>query len=181
MKFERRRGIQGKDTHKDPTFKKIVEDYLLCQRWTDGRSNPDFKIIDPFARNCVWAEPYTNDINPDTKALDHLDALDYLRSIDRIGERFCGAIYDPPFSDRQNKEIYGESNLYTNPAKIKKIERELGNLIEHGGYIVKAGYNTNFSHDAFELVHVAHLYYGGSINDTIISVWLKTCSLEEWI
>ena len=101
-------------------------------------------IIDPFARNCEFAWPYTNDIDTSTNAEQHLDAEEFLKRMKDM--RFGGAILDPPFSNHQSREIYGSENLYTDPAKMKRIEMELGSLIELGGYVVKFGYNLNFSH-----------------------------------
>lgn len=135
-------------------------------------------ILDPFARNCDFAHPYTNDINPDTRAASHLDAEEWLRGLRETyhEESFDGAILDPPFSAHQTKEIYGTPNLYANPAKIRTIEMLLGELVMPGGKIVKFGYNSNFSHQAYECVGIQLVRYGGSINDMIISVHQRTIS-----
>lgn len=36
--------------------------------------------VDPFARNKDWAT-YTNDLNPQTRAQSHVDAVDFLESL----------------------------------------------------------------------------------------------------
>jgi len=138
-------------------------------------------VLDPFARNCEFAHPYTNDINPETNAASHLDAEEWLQELtdQYLTESFGGAILDPPFSNHQSEEIYGTSNLYTNPAKMKKVEMLLGNLIQVGGKIVKFGYNSNFSHNAFDCVGIYLVRYGGSMNDMIISVHQRGIS-GEW-
>ncbi len=142
--------------------------------------NPHSRIIDPFARNCTLAHPNTNDIDPNTKANWHMDALDFLNTA--WGDMpFDVGILDPPFSARQDKEIYGDTNLYTMPKKLKKIEITLGNIIRTGGYVIKFGYNSNFSHKAFELDHLVLVQYGGCINDMIISIHTKTIpNLEDF-
>ena len=165
MKFSRSFGLQTKDTLRCKEAFRVVRKYL------EGK-----KVIDPFARDCEFAHPYTNDINPDTKAVDHLDVEQYLDYwLGFFDEGFDGAIYDPPFSDKQAAEIYDgwDINLYTSPSKILRIERSLGDLIVPGGYVVKFGYNSNFSHKAFECVEIKLVRYGGSINDMIISVHKK--------
>ena len=172
--FDRVRGIQTKDTLSDPMAAALVKKYLSGMQ----------PIIDPFARNCEFAWPYTNDIDPNTVAEKHLDVEEFLKSfhddkLDFVGPVFGGAILDPPFSDHQSREIHGAENLYTNPAKMKRVEMMLGSLIEIGGYVVKFGYNSNFTHDAFECVAVRLIRYGGSMNDMIISVHQRTIS-SEW-
>ena len=170
MKFTRSFGMQTKDTLR------CKEAFSVVRKYLEGK-----KVIDPFARDCEFAYPYTNDINPETKAQDHLDVEEYLNywlgffdESTSNDDLFDGAIYDPPFSDRQTKEAYQQTtNLYTLGGKILRIERSLGDLIVPGGYVVKFGYNSNFSHKAFECVEIKLVRYGGSINDMIISVHKK--------
>ena len=128
---------------------------------------------DPFARNCRWAEPWTNDINIDTKAKWHLDAEDFLREIDT--ERFAIMLLDPPFSDRMSKDKYQSSgNLYaSDSAKMLRIQKLAGNLVIPGGFIIKAGYNTNKPHNCFDLVEVRIVAMGNCRNDVLFSVWQK--------
>tara|TARA_R100001163_G_scaffold59383_1_gene48127 strand:+ start:418 stop:930 length:513 start_codon:yes stop_codon:yes gene_type:complete len=154
--------MQTKDTLRCKEAFSVVKEYL------EGK-----QVVDPFARNCEFAYPYTNDINPETKAQDHMDVEEYLEYWHRQQWMFDGAIYDPPFSDRQAKEAYGQTNLYTLAGKVLRVERSLGDLIMPGGYVVKFGYNSNFSHKAFECVEIKLLRYGGSMNDMIISVHKK--------
>lgn len=169
IEFTRMRGRQTKNTLDCGIAYSIVHKYL------EG-----LKTIDPFARNCSFAHPYTNDINPNTTAVDHLDVEEYLEYWSKQKVKFHGAILDPPFSARQDKEIYGDSNLYTQPAKMKRVELALGNLVE--GYVVKFGYNSNFSHDAFSCIGVHLIRYGGSMNDLIVSIHKRTnLDLDEWL
>lgn len=163
MKFTRSFGMQTKDTLR------CTEAFSVVRKYLEGK-----QVIDPFARNCEFAYPYTNDINPNTKAQDHMDVEEYLEYWERQQWIFDGAIYDPPFSDRQTKEAYGVTNLYTLPGKVLRIEQSLGDLIHPGGYVVKFGYNSNFTHKAFECVEIKLVRYGGSLNDMIISVHKKT-------
>ena len=170
IEFTRSMGRQTKNTLECNIAYSIVHKYLS-----------GLKTIDPFARNCEFAHPYTNDINPNTNAQDHLDAEDYLEYWNLMKVKFQGAILDPPFSARQDKEIYGDANLYTQPGKMKRIELALGNLVEAGGYVVKFGYNSNFSHDAFTCVGIHLIRYGGSMNDLIVSIHQRTLGdLGDW-
>lgn len=167
------------DTHRMPSFERLFGKYRSLVK-------EDEVLIDPFARNCPWAHPYTNDLNPDTDAQDHMDAMQWLRVMEAVrltqGLKIGMAILDPPFSDRQAGEIYGSPNLYaSDSAKLTKIFNMAGNLVEPGGYIVKAGYNTNPFHPCFDLVEVKMVYHGGTCNDTVFSVWRKTnYTLWDW-
>ena len=165
------KGTQTKDTLSDRKVMNLVKSYLT----------PYSRIIDPFARDCQLAGKCTNDIDPNTKAHYHMDALDFLL-LDWGKHGFDVGILDPPFSARQDKEIYGDTNLYTKPGKLRDIELALGNLIRTNGCVIKFGYNSNFSHKAFELEHIVLVQYGGCINDMIISIHTKTYpDLKEYM
>jgi hypothetical protein len=164
------------DTHEMPSMRRLFAKYRALL--------PDeARLIDPFARNCEWAHPFTNDLNPDTLAEDHLDAEMYLDAITQVYDNFDLAILDPPFSDRQAGELYGTPNLYaSDSAKMTAIGYKLGNLIKPGGYIIKAGYNSNPFHPGFECVEIRMVYHGGTANDTVFSVWQKMDGdLREWM
>tara|TARA_Y100000004_G_scaffold7648_1_gene8547 strand:+ start:318 stop:869 length:552 start_codon:yes stop_codon:yes gene_type:complete len=157
--------IQTKDTLSDKAVIRIVKPYLKRAKF----------VIDPFSRNCTLAKPYTNDIDPNTNANHHMDVIDFLKKAHSLWKSiFELAIYDPPFSNRQNKEIYGDTNLYTIPKKVRDLELLLGGLIIPKGHIIKFGYNSNFTHQGFELVDVHLIQYGGSINDMIVSIHQRT-------
>ena len=178
--FSRVQGNQTRDTHTDKSYARLFKKY------GSGNLIENSRTIDPFARNCEWAYPFTNDINPETRAEFHEEALDFITRMN-LPDGFQLGLLDPPFSDRQAKDKYGSSNLYASDArKIKQISQALGNVIELGGFIIKAGYNSNSFHAGFELVEIVMVHYNGSIQDTIFSVWEKVSSLgsistnQEW-
>ena len=71
--FSTIKGKQTKDTLSDVKVRRFVLRYL----------KPWQLVIDPFARNCTLAYPFTNDINPNTKAVYNMDALDFIERFDR--------------------------------------------------------------------------------------------------
>lgn len=180
----------NKNTHQIKAFRKITDKYmsefLPIQRDIVAGSRESlcwpFEIaIDPFARDCMLAYPHTNDINPDTQAVHNLDALEFLRSYEY--RTFDVGLLDPPFSDRMSKDKYGTSNLYASDSKkMRSIELQLGNLIKHGGVIIKFGYNTSKPHPGFECEEVEIWNLGACRNDILVSVWRKTVTglWEEW-
>jgi len=125
-------------------------------------------------------------LNPDTTAQEHLDAEAYLDYLHALGDLdfddwFIGLL-DPPFSDRQASEAYGTPNLYaSDPRKLTRISELLGDLIVPGGYIIKAGYNTNRPHPCFTLIEIQIVNTGACRNDILFSVWKKEQhTLEDW-
>ena len=61
--------------------------------------------VDPFARNCGWAT-YANDLNSNTAAQRHLEALDFLKMLHGREVRPGLVLFDPPYSRKQVKEVY---------------------------------------------------------------------------
>lgn len=165
----------SKDTHEWRPYKAIWEKYAL-EVLPMKAIYHDFELaIDPFARNCDWAYPYTNDLNIDTLAKNHLDAEAYLEMVrDYATSRFGIALLDPPFSDRMSKDKYGTSNLYSSDSgKMTRIQKLAGDLVLPGGYIVKAGYNSSRPHPCFDLVEMRVVCLGAIQNDVIFTVWRK--------
>lgn len=102
--------------------------------------------VDPFARNCAWAT-HTNDLNPDTLAKSHMDALDFLAWCLETKIHPDLVIFDPPFSPRQLKECYeGIGRSFTQEAAQRtgswSPEKDLiAKIIEPGGYVLSFGWN----------------------------------------
>ena len=163
----------GIDTHTTSYFRLIWKD------WVTGFD--DQKICDPFARDCTLAAPYTNDINCNTKAKSHFDALEYVQSLP--SEYFDTIIFDPPFSNIQAERKYGEvSNIYTVPGYVNELMREFFRIIKPDGIVIKFGYNSNRNHNCFDMVDLYLVQFGGNRNDVIVTILQKSQrSLREWM
>ena len=137
------------------------------------------KGCDPFARNCEWAYPYTNDIDINTRANYSMDALEFLKHM--TTNSFDYVIWDPPFSQRQAEEIYeGHKNVYTVPGYVKQCFDEIFRILRVGGMVLKLGYNSTCPH-GFNIEKGYLVNVGGNINDIIITVLSKRQkTLEEW-
>ena len=137
------------------------------------------KGCDPFARNCEWAYPFTNDLDFSTKACYHLDALDFLKNWDN--ESFDYVIFDPPFSKRQADEIYeGHNNIYTVPGYVKQCFDQIFRILRPGGIVLKLGYNSSIP-QGFKLEKGYLVNMGGNINDVIMTILTKQqMTLERW-
>ena len=166
-------GKTTKNTHRLRPIENLYRKYWSQITEIGVRLHP---VIDPFARNCTWAGKFSNDINIDSQANYHMDALDFLQKMSNEHRKFHIGILDPPFSSRQANESYGGSgaNLYASDSpRLRKIEAALSRLIVPGGHVIKFGYNSNPPTPDLELVEMKILTFGGVINDWICSVWTQ--------
>lgn len=168
MHFERIQAgsYGGMNTHKWKAFKKIW--MSIPDSWNGE------KVCDPFARNCQIGHIWTNDINPETGANYHLDALEFLKIVPSDSMNIV--IFDPPFSTHQNDTKYefdGESkNIYTIPGYVKKCMKEIERILIPGGYLLKYGYNSTRHLPSLEFKKGWLINFGGNRNDVIVSLWI---------
>ena len=134
-------------------------------------------IVDPFARNSRIGT-ITNDLDPDTEAMYHMDATDFLRTLDdRIADV---VLYDPPYSARQVAESYKKLghtvNMETTQASYWKRQKvEIARVTKKGGVVITCAWNSGgigagLGFEQQEILLVAH---GGWHNDTIVTVEKK--------
>lgn len=131
------------------------------------------RSVDPFARNCRLAS-VTNDLNPETAAQFHMDAVQFCEMLRERGEQFDVGIFDPPYSPRQISECYQQvgrecSTSDTQSSFWRKCRDALDAIIKPGGLVISYGWNTNGmglgrGYRIEEILIVAH---GGAHNDTI--------------
>ena len=136
--------------------------------------------IDPFARNKRWAT-HTNDLNPDTAAEYHMDALDFLLMLKEIDITADLVIFDPPYSPRQIKECYDGIGLKMDGEEGWRTQgwtnerNTIDDLLSIGGVVLSFGWNSSGMgkarpYRAEELLLVCH---GSGHNDTICKVERK--------
>jgi hypothetical protein len=126
--------------------------------------------VDPFARNKRWAT-YTNDLNPDTAAEYHLDAVEFLKMLVTKGVKADLIILDPPYSMHQQTVTYGQ----TKQIALTAVYNLASELLTVGGFALTFGFNSNGlgkerGYCVDELYLIAH---GGHHNDTICMAELK--------
>ena len=135
-------------------------------------------IVDPFARNCKYGT-VTNDLNPEFDTNYHMDALDFLKMFDDSSVD-C-VIYDPPYSPRQVSECYkGVGKEVTQETtqsswRAKHLD-EIKRILKPNGKALCFGWNSNGvgKTRGFELKQVLLVPHGGSKNDTICTMEIKT-------
>lgn len=103
-----------------------------------------------------------------------MDAIDYL-AMHEGGQRY--AVFDPPYSPRQLKEMYrGVGEYDTKASTWSRWKDALNEKMGSGGIVVSFGWSTNGmgktrGYEILEILLVAH---GGMHNDTICVVERKS-------
>lgn len=176
IKFNRQRAFASKDTFSIKPIRQVVKTYLSKSKVS----------IDVFARNNLWAT-YTNDLNPETQAEYHLQAVDFLQMLVDKEVKADLILFDPPFSPRQVKECYNSIGLKMKQEDAwltngwTKERRLIKRLIKDNGFVITCGWNSNGMGESFgfkiiELLIVAH---GWGHNDTIVTIEQKDSSQPE--
>ena len=131
--------------------------------------------IDPFARNCSIAT-FTNDLNPETNAIYHLDSVEFLKEMKRQGIRPDRVLFDPPYSPRQIKECYNGFGLEKIGAKEAcrscgwTAEKNLiAEIIKPGGIVLHFGWTSQGMGlgRGFSIIDILLVCHGAGRNDTI--------------
>jgi adenine-specific DNA methylase len=95
MKFSRQWAMPNSNTFSVKPIGDFVKSYL-------SRSKVS---IDMFSRDKDWAT-YTNDLNPNTTSMYHMDAEEFLVHLKTNGVVADLVLFDPPYSPRQISECY---------------------------------------------------------------------------
>ena len=171
MKMNREWAMPNKDTFSIKPIKELIGKYI------DSES---LMIADPFCNGKRWTKStVTNDLDESLDADCHLDALDFLKSLD--DESMNVVLFDPPYSPRQVSECYkklGKTvNMQTTQASYwGDMKKEIARILTNSGVCLTFGWNSGgigkkYGMEIEEILIVAH---GGWHNDTIITVDRKT-------
>lgn len=151
-----------------PPIRALVKSYLYKSKVS----------VDPFARNKRWAT-YTNDLNPDTNATEHVEAAEFLETLAGHGVVADLGLFDPPYSPEQIVRCYQSIGLSTKhfAAGIgwARVRNALTRLIEPGGIVICCGWNTVGMgiERGFSLEEILLVSHGREHNDTIVTVERK--------
>lgn len=147
---------------------------LLLKRWLADRTC----IVDPFARNSALAHR-TNDLNPETSAQYHMDAVDFLAS-DIFNARPDAVLIDPPYSVRQVSECYQQVGRAvtmqdTQASFWTRVKDATDLLMSNSGIVICCGWNSSGMGvvRGYELEEILLVCHGGVHNDTIVTVERK--------
>jgi len=136
-------------------------------------------VVDPFARNCKLGT-ITNDMNPDTLAEYHMDVLEFLKMLVANKVQADAIIFDPPYSPRQIKELYGgigkkmtrEDGWRTASWKEEKVLCQT--LLNLGGVFLYFGWNSQgITHPGYAIREILLVCHGATHSDTICMAQYK--------
>jgi hypothetical protein len=164
VKLSRIWAMPNKATFSIPPIRDFVRRYAGASRLS----------VDPFARNSDTAN-ITNDLNPETDADHHMDALLFTRCIHASGLRPDLVILDPPYSSTQVKRCYesldrsfslDDSKQCIHWSRIKTVVNQ---MLVPGGVVLSFGWNSSGMgiKRGYEIVEILLVCHGSAHNDTI--------------
>ena len=164
MKIDRTWAMPTPDTFQCLPIGAFVKRYLMESQIS----------IDPFARNCNWAS-ITNDLNPKTSAMYHMDVKDFLLMVQVQGIKPDLVIFDPPYSPHQIKQCYQNigvtmgSNDGQRPGRWSFEKDIINDITTTGGVVLTFGWNTYGMGKSrgFEIEEILLVCHGAGHNDTI--------------
>ena len=165
MKFSRVFSMPNSETF---SMRPVAE---FISRYAKDRNT----TVDPFARNNTFFATYTNDLDPASRAQEHMDAEIACKHWNMKGVVADCALFDPPYSPRQISEVYKSIGLKVgieetqNSRLYKRVRDALDPLVNHGGYVLSFGWSTNGMgvKRGYEIVEIMLVAHGGAHNDTI--------------
>lgn len=133
--------------------------------------------VDAFSGQSQLAD-LRNDLDPNSPAQHHMDALDFLRTIK--SSSVDTILFDPPYSPRQLSESYKNigkkvSKEDTTNALWSKAKDEYARVTKLGGKAICFGWNSNGlgKNRGFSIERIMLVPHGSSHNDTIVTVERK--------
>lgn len=167
---------------------KIERKWAMPNKWT-FTIKPIALLLLEEVTGGVWADPFagenspatiTNDLRESMPTTHHMDALEFLKSLE---SNSCdGILFDPPYSITQAKkcyEGYGMDKLNTKPTSMKywgDCKTEMARILNPGGKVICFGWNSMGVgiNRGFEMTRILLVPHGGSKNDTIVTVEIKS-------
>jgi 23S rRNA G2069 N7-methylase RlmK/C1962 C5-methylase RlmI len=171
MKFTRFWAMPSANTFDIPPIGDLVKRYLRESKVS----------VDPFARDKRWAT-YTNDLNPETAAECHMDAIEFLGNLKASGVSVDLIIFDPPYSVRQIQEVYAgvgmDKSTFDDCSTIGHWAREKDlcyDILSPGGIFIHCGWHSNGMGKGrdMEIIDGLLVAHGRCHNDTIVTVERK--------
>lgn len=164
MKFSRTWAMPSSDTFSIKPIGEFVRRYL----------DKSIISVDPFSRNFDLCN-YTNDLDPKTSAMYHMDAEEFLKVLVSKNIKADLVIIDPPYSPRQISECYKSVGLEvgmkeTQSALLyKRVRDAVLPILSDSGIVLSFGWNTvgMGKKRNFEIVEIMLVCHGGAHNDTI--------------
>ena len=128
--------------------------------------------VDPFARNSEMAT-YTNDMNPETTAQYHMDAIAFLEMLAEKSVVADVVLFDPPYSPRQISECYAATGKKAgmmdtqNAALYAKCRKAISKICKLNSLVLSFGWNSCGMGPGWETEEIMLVCHGSAHADTI--------------
>lgn len=127
--------------------------WAMPNKWT-FQIKPIKELIDNEKTDGIWIDPFsgtnlnatiTNDLNTNSNSTFHIEALDFLKTID--SNYADGVFFDPPYSPRQVKECYNNIGKDTVAENTRadfwsKCKDEIKRILKLNGKVMCFGWNS---------------------------------------
>lgn len=134
---------------------------------------PGICVIDPFSGKSELGT-LRNDINPDSSAHSHIDAVEFLSDLALQGIKADVLLVDPPYSPRQMKECYSRPGLgrlsCSTAVLMAQLKLLATKIVKPFGTTITFGWNSNGMGKPFVKREILLIAHGGAHNDTICVV-----------
>tara|TARA_R110000744_G_scaffold238362_1_gene355823 strand:+ start:319 stop:741 length:423 start_codon:yes stop_codon:yes gene_type:complete len=105
------------------------------------------------------------------------DAIEYLKTIPDSSEMYL--VFDPPYSQRQLKEMYSNNGLSfnhpMNNSYWSNCKKEISRIIKPKGKVISFGWNTSGIgiKNNFKITEILLVPHGSQHNDTLVTLEIK--------
>jgi hypothetical protein len=136
-------------------------------------------IIDPFAANETFGT-LTNDIDPETTAMYHMEARDFLNMLVEKKVKADRIIFDPPHGPVQISRAYKKAGKKATreDTQLSKLKHDCRNLFRKLAtpdcIIISFGWNTAHMGKGWDTEEILLVNHGGDHNDTICTAQRAT-------
>ena len=105
----------------------------------------------------------------------NMDAIDFLKQFESNSLDLI--LFDPPYSPRQLKEMYGNAGLAYNTKSSywSELKKEISRIVKTGGKVMSFGWNSGGigKKYGFKINKILLVPHGGQHNDTIVVLETK--------
>jgi hypothetical protein len=134
---------------------------------------PIRELLQKYNFDDSWADPFPYPYKR--------DALEYMQSIS--SESIQGAVFDPPYSGKQLKEMYESigKSVDSDAGYWAKCRDEVSRIIKPDGICISFGWNSTgiTKSRGFEIIEILLVAHGGQHNDTICTVEKKCITFSN--
>ncbi len=176
IRFSRQWAMPDKETFLIKPINELVGRLLHYRQYSTAS-------VDPFSNGKRYAR-LTNDLNPDVEADEHMDALDFLRTIDDNAAMLV--LFDPPYSSRQVAECYKKFDRTvdmqtTQGSYWANLKKEISRIVRPKGKVLTCSWNSGGigKEMGFEIEEILLVAHGGWHNDTICTVEQRQATLFD--